>query len=108
MILEHESDAPIPKCGLIALAERVRGLPFDRNGPARRRLESTEDVQQCALPAARRAHDGDGLTPVQLERDIREDLKVAAWSRIRLRDVGSYEHSGISSSSSSSARDRRP
>ena len=68
VILEYESNFLVAECGELRSrqAERISAAQCDRTRG--RRLQSSQDVQECALSATGRPHDRDGVS--NLEREI--------------------------------------
>src|SRR3954467_368298 len=92
MILEDKTDVCVSKGRLGTLSEIVRIRTIEGKAPGRWRFERTQDVEQCAFPAARRTGDRDGITAIQRQRNAVEDREFASRRRIRLPDVLGNEH----------------
>ena len=67
--LEDHPDPAAAKQGGTGFAELVDPRAGDGHRAARRPVEPGDQIQQRRLPAARRAHDGDGLARFDLEAD---------------------------------------
>jgi hypothetical protein len=76
VVLEHEPDPLVAERRLVPLVQPVRIDVVERHRAGRRRLERAEDVEQRALAAARRPHDGDGVAALQLERRAAQDREL--------------------------------
>ena len=94
MVLEDEPDVLVAKGCLLAFAELEGILAVKRDRAGRRWFERTENIEQRALPAARRPHDGDRIAARQRERNARQNRQLPARHRIRLRDVLRDQHWG--------------
>src|SRR6202051_1015159 len=75
--LEHEPDAVAAERRESRVVEAVQGPAGDGHAPAVRRLQATEDVQQCALATAARTHQGHELATLDLQRHTAQHL--ARW-----------------------------
>ena len=67
--LEHEADPVAPQPGESAVVELAIGLTREQDLARGRGVERSEEVQQGALPGARRPHDRDHLATADVERD---------------------------------------
>ncbi len=92
MVLEHEPDGPVPERRLLALREAIRILAFERHGSRGGRFESAENIEERALAAAGRPHDGNGIAAIEAERNVPEDLESAARRGERLRQRRRVQH----------------
>src|SRR5687768_16922811 len=66
--LEHETDLLIPKIGELIARQAVDLHAVEKVFARRRRVETTEEVHECRLSRAGRAHDGNELAAA--DRDI--------------------------------------
>jgi hypothetical protein len=64
VVLEHKTHFPIAESGEALVIELERIRPAQQNGPGRWRFEGTQNIQERALAAARRAHDRDRVSRV--------------------------------------------
>src|SRR5712691_1288647 len=76
--LEHEADLPEPQ-----VAQRVDGEPGEvaarhDDPPGARPIESGEQIEERRLARPARPHDGEKLTRVDRERDVRDHRRTGA------------------------------
>src|SRR5687767_3655548 len=92
MVLEDEADVLIAEGRLLPLVQTVRVRAVERDDARRWRIESAEDVEQCALAAAGWAHDRGSLSALESQRHAVQDRQVPPWRRIYLRDIVDLQH----------------
>src|SRR5439155_19253786 len=68
--LEDEADLAVAKVREVVLVEVANVDAVDQVATAGGYVQAAEDVHQCALPAARAAHDRDEVAAMDLQRDL--------------------------------------
>src|SRR5690606_5512530 len=105
MILEDEADAIVSKARESAVVEARRVDVAEAKRPRARLLESAEDVEKRALPAARWSGDRESASRVEVERHPIERDHRARGARVLLPDaLGPHVHSSDSFACGSGAR----
>jgi len=66
MVLKDETDLLVPECGEFFFFQQKRITAVEGDGAGGRRLERPKNIEQRALAAAGRTHDGSGVA--RLER----------------------------------------
>src|SRR5688500_9250633 len=95
MKLKDKSDAPISEFRLPLIGQLKEILPFEKHGPARGAIQRPEDMEQGALPGARRAHDSQHLATANHEIDSLQDSQLKACHLKRLGKVHGFDHSSL-------------
>src|SRR5207302_2185578 len=90
--LEDETDVVAPVGGERTVVERVDVAAVDGHRARVGRLQAAQDVEQGALAAAARAHDGDELSGDDVERDAGEHLARGAADVVALAQPGGHQH----------------
>src|SRR5206468_5326294 len=75
MKLEHKAELPVPELRRAARIEIGIARAIQPNVSRRRTVQRPQEVQQRALPSARRADDGDELPASHLDVDAGQDLQ---------------------------------
>jgi hypothetical protein len=94
VVLEDKADLAIAKVRQVAFWEGERIDIAEGHPAAGWLIEGAKDVQQGALAAAGRAHDGKGLAGVEGEVDIAEDRERATPGGVVLVELFDTEESG--------------
>src|SRR5918994_976233 len=81
VILEDETNFLVAERRKCAGREAEWIRPVERDGPGRRRLERTENIEQCALAAARGPHDRGGIPRRKRNRYLGQhsDVPLRRW-----------------------------
>ena len=86
--LEHPADAAPAQVGAVVVGEVRHVLPVELVAAARRRVEEAEDVHECRLAGARRAHERHEFALLDGERDALQHGHVEPTRKVvRLRQV---------------------
>ncbi len=92
MILEDEADRLVAERRQLRRGQLEGIAAIERDRAGGWRLERAKHVEERALAAARRPHDGRGVTGRQRKRHVRQHSKRAARGRIFLAQVGDVQH----------------
>ncbi len=89
--LEDEADVLAPELRQVVVAERRDLGSGDRHGAARRLVEPGEGVHERRLARAGRAHDGDELARLDVERDAAQRVDGGRALAVAAREVARFD-----------------
>ena len=85
--LEYEAELLVPQAGQGLIARAIDLLPIELEPSAARLVEQADQVQQRALAAAGRPHDGDELSLGDVEIDVLQRQRLDALGAVDLFHV---------------------
>jgi hypothetical protein len=89
--LEDEPDVALLQCGALLGGQRVNRMAHQVILAAPGAVVHAEDVQQRGLAGARRSHDGDELTRLDVDADAAQHVGLPGANRKRFLD-GAQRH----------------
>src|SRR5258705_13966341 len=92
MVMENEADLLVAESGQLFLFQLKWILPVEANGTACWRFECAYEIEQRALAASGRAHDGHRVAASKRERNVGDDFEWSVGRRILFADVLDLQH----------------